>query len=543
MKKFLIFLFLFSFWSCDNNNSSSPSNNQNNNNAVCGNGILESGEECDSTDLNGKQCEDVGDFTSGTLSCTDSCIFDTTSCTKTDAVCGNGILESGEECDSTDLDGKRCSDLEGFVSGVLSCTDSCTFDTSACSSQECVADNFQECDVLQENQCCPHNGMESVCLNISEDAGSICFQTCNTGEDCGYSMVCNAQIGDKCFIRFCGEGAESTPINHPCQLDAERDGICVPNGTATDDSGICLENGEAENGEPCRKDPETNNLGKILTPEERALTCNGGICVAVDAQGNPTEDGTCIDVCDPVEVYENTTYDATSGQWISGDTCPDGFNCMNLSQIDTNETADASQPNPNYLFRTADFGLCYPQHTGVLQGPGAVTCDLMTSLSMKDGTPCGKTSLEVMGFPVTDVDTTCQVMADGGLIGVCTYAESPDNRKSLGETCDPEHKIMFGLVPASECEEGTVCTYADPLHEDLTSASYACMKPCNATLGETDNPACAGLVDSDSNPYICLTTSKLRTADHELPTRTNSQTGQTETESSPSPLGYCIPPQ
>jgi len=44
-------------------------------------------------------------------------------------VCGNGIKESGEECDGTDLGGATCESL-GFASGELSCTDQCTFDTS-----------------------------------------------------------------------------------------------------------------------------------------------------------------------------------------------------------------------------------------------------------------------------------------------------------------------------------------------------------------------------------------------------------------------------
>ena len=46
-------------------------------------------------------------------------------------VCGNNIKETGEQCDGTDLDGKNCLDF-GFTSGILQCMSSCDFDTSSC---------------------------------------------------------------------------------------------------------------------------------------------------------------------------------------------------------------------------------------------------------------------------------------------------------------------------------------------------------------------------------------------------------------------------
>jgi len=47
--------------------------------------------------------------------------------------CGNNIKETGEECDTNDLNGKSCT-TQGFTSGSLSCSSSCTFVTSACSN-------------------------------------------------------------------------------------------------------------------------------------------------------------------------------------------------------------------------------------------------------------------------------------------------------------------------------------------------------------------------------------------------------------------------
>lgn len=102
----------------------------NNNQATCGNGVLETGEQCDGADLDGETCASQG-LGTGTLACTGDCTFDTSGC----AYCGNGSVDSGEICDGADLDGNDCTDL-GFSGGNLSCTTSCTFDDSACSDCE-----------------------------------------------------------------------------------------------------------------------------------------------------------------------------------------------------------------------------------------------------------------------------------------------------------------------------------------------------------------------------------------------------------------------
>lgn len=53
------------------------------------------------------------------------------SCETTNALCGNDVLEPGENCDGTDLNNLTCSDFDATF-GDLSCTDSCTFDSSEC---------------------------------------------------------------------------------------------------------------------------------------------------------------------------------------------------------------------------------------------------------------------------------------------------------------------------------------------------------------------------------------------------------------------------
>ncbi|MEK7546780.1 MAG: hypothetical protein AAB536_01215 [Patescibacteria group bacterium] len=47
------------------------------------------------------------------------------------SVCGNAILDAGEQCDDAALGGQSCVS-QGFSGGILGCKVDCTFDTSAC---------------------------------------------------------------------------------------------------------------------------------------------------------------------------------------------------------------------------------------------------------------------------------------------------------------------------------------------------------------------------------------------------------------------------
>jgi hypothetical protein len=47
--------------------------------------------------------------------------------------CGDGIVDSAEQCDGSNLGGKTCATVPGgFSGGTLSCTGACAFDTSGC---------------------------------------------------------------------------------------------------------------------------------------------------------------------------------------------------------------------------------------------------------------------------------------------------------------------------------------------------------------------------------------------------------------------------
>ena len=80
--------------------------------ALCGNGKLDAGEQCDA----GDRTSDSGD-----------CL---TTCQK--ATCGDGFVDVGkEQCDGGNLLSSTCDNL-GFAGGTLRCNATCQFDTSGC---------------------------------------------------------------------------------------------------------------------------------------------------------------------------------------------------------------------------------------------------------------------------------------------------------------------------------------------------------------------------------------------------------------------------
>ena len=93
---------------------------------VCGDHVLDAGEECDGPDLGGNDCPSFG-FFGGTLGCTEGCTFDVSACNN----CGDSVVDAGESCDGFNLNGQSCM-TQGFSSGSLACTATCSFNTSAC---------------------------------------------------------------------------------------------------------------------------------------------------------------------------------------------------------------------------------------------------------------------------------------------------------------------------------------------------------------------------------------------------------------------------
>jgi len=114
--------------------------------STCGDGVKAATEQCDGADLGGASCESLG-YASGTLGCDPAtCGFDTSACVPAaPSSCGNGTIESPEQCDGADLGGATCTSLGYTLGGALACGAGCAFDTSGCASQAFLATGQTTC--------------------------------------------------------------------------------------------------------------------------------------------------------------------------------------------------------------------------------------------------------------------------------------------------------------------------------------------------------------------------------------------------------------
>ena len=123
---------------------------------ICGDNTTEGAEVCDGTDLNGYDCTDVPGsiWDGGTLGCLSNCTnYNTSACTIT--LCGNGSIDTGEDCDTLGplLGGATCASL-GYstdpVDANLACTvNTCLFDVSGCAPVACqdgYVEGAEDCD-------------------------------------------------------------------------------------------------------------------------------------------------------------------------------------------------------------------------------------------------------------------------------------------------------------------------------------------------------------------------------------------------------------
>ena len=202
--------------------------------AVCGDGIIDEGEECDGDNLGGMTCGDLG-YGGGTLACTDDCTFDTTGCYAA-AECGNGIIEVGEECDSGYLGGATC-ESEGYDGGDLACNDdTCRFDVSGCCNHECSVEGetrcngnvIQSCEMGQEGcrvwadvEDCEDNNQ----FCVHEDGDTYCADTCV--DECSEAGIYQCDVN---VVQVCEEGTNGCLVwadVEDCELNGQE---CVEDG-------------------------------------------------------------------------------------------------------------------------------------------------------------------------------------------------------------------------------------------------------------------------------------------------------------------------
>jgi alpha-tubulin suppressor-like RCC1 family protein len=181
---------------------------------VCGDYMINrEGEACDTWDTGSLTCATLG-YHDGVLGCHDDCTLDLSDCERFGS-CGDAVVQSGtgEDCDSSQLDGQTCLTL-GYHGGELTCGADCRFDLAGCEEtgfcgDGIVQEDFEECDL---------------------DAFSEGFATCQTRGYYGGAVACMANCRvdlSNCRTHgTCGDGLIQGAAGEECDTNNLGDETC-----------------------------------------------------------------------------------------------------------------------------------------------------------------------------------------------------------------------------------------------------------------------------------------------------------------------------
>ncbi|MFH2008688.1 MAG: hypothetical protein ABI333_19025 [bacterium] len=385
---------------------------------LCGDGILDPGEECD----DGNQHDD------------DECL---PSCTW---ACGDGVVNAVELCDTGIAAGQQgacptdCDDSQACTSDTLVGTECQT---------ECVHGNIGAC--IDDDGCCP-----STC---DETSDNDCSANCGNGvveanETCDPPSSCPATCDDMDTCTADSRSGDSSTCNVLCTNTvitacAGGDGCCPSGCDSTTDSDCSVNcgNGVVEAGETC--DP----------PGSCPTTCNdGNSCTTDTMTGNAS---TCNVAC------TNTTITTCAG----GDSC-----CP--AACDNTTDSDCSASCGNSVVEAGET--CDPPSScpTTCNDSNVCTTDTMTGSSANCNVACSNTAITQCTGGDGCCPSGCNSVNDSDCSPACG-----NSVVEAGETCDPPSSCP------TTCNDGNACT---------TDAMTGSAAACNVQCTNTPVTACAG---------------------------------------------------
>ncbi len=366
----------------------------------CGNGTIDTGEECDGTNVGAETCVTQG-HPGGTLACDAACQLDETGCTANP--CGNGAIDAGEDCDGTMLGTATCV-TEGFIGGTLACAGDCTFNTAAC----------------------------SACGNGTVDTGELCDGTSLDGHTCvmlgytGGTLACSAACTldeGACVNALCGNGA--------LEAGEDCDGSMFPTGTS------CMTFGFAVGALACNADCTTSTAA--------CTNCgNGAIDGVEDCDGTAFGTHTCA-----TEGFTMGSLACTAACTLNTAGCSIGA-CGN-GTVESGETCDdgnlASGDGCSASCATESGFAC----TGTPSTCNAVCGDgMIVGAETCDGANLAGANCVSQGFPsggTLACSGTCQLNTGGCFAGLCgngtvnTGEECDDGGRATLDGCDAACRV------------------------------------------------------------------------------------------------------
>ncbi len=409
--------------------------------------------------------------------------------------CGNGLLETGEECD----DGNRIP-LDG-------CENDCT--ASCRAAAEC-----DDLDPCTSDDCTPLGGGAASCTHAVA-AGATCDDgdPCTTGETCdtagacaGGTSICACAVTADCAVFEDGDACNGTLVcvGRACEVDPLTVVTCSTSGDTTcrrnvcaSATGLCAYQSTNE-GAAC-------DDGQFCTTTDR---CAGGACVG---SGNPCPSGPCSVGCDEGRdrctlLAAGTTCRAATGDCDVAETCdgtaadcpsdryePASTVCeASAGPCDVAETCSGSSPDcPANAFHPSTY-VCRPAVSG---------CDVEER--------CTGSSASCPADGHAADDTIC--VDDGTLCGtpknchVCRSGACVLNAGHWSAACLPSCGVIqdFCGIPAECCGAGTECAYGEPGGESndcVNCCAYECCLPSQVveySCGDYQDNDCDGQVDCD----------------------------------------------
>ncbi len=285
------------------------------NNPICGNNILESGEQCDIQKLNGQNCISLGKgYDGGILRCNENCIFDESGCIAyvepNVNLCGNGIINAGEQCDdgqNPPQSGDGCNGICQINSGW-----SCEGEPSEC-TQIPLGERACGNGVIDNGEICDGNIVSCISGGIrgTQECSNNClgWNACSTLNVCGDGILNNdEECDDANTLNNDGcSGICKTEEGYFCDTNTESRSICQIN----QDGGSVCGNNVKEFGEYCDNGPESpsrerscNYMG-VIGIETCSDDClSFGICSSYGECGDGTKN--VNEECDGADLGSET---------------------------------------------------------------------------------------------------------------------------------------------------------------------------------------------------------------------------------------------
>ncbi len=425
--------------------------------AVCGNAILEPGEECDTGIAQGQQgacpgsCEDSDPCTQDQLidngPCQSHCLHqsitqfidgdgccpqggDATLDSDCQAVCGNGVLEPGEECDTAILP----SEYGGCPRQDSDCNDqiSCTQDTLA---------NAGTC-----NATCQHSPIT----------------TCTAGDGC-CPDGCTLANDTDCDV-VCGDGVVTTP-QETCDT-----------AIASGNTGACPTLADCVDNDLCTEDTLAGDGTCQAYCDHSFVGCVDGDGCCDTSQCNNNTDGDCPAVCGN-GVVESAGGELCDTGIASGDpgacptSCDDGDACTQ----DTLQGAGSCQATCTYNQITrCDDGSdgccpsgCTLQDDGDKDCPGCGNCLLESNL----GEECDDCNVDNLDGCTTSCTTQTGAVGDP-----CAL----DNNCDSGLRCETDG-LPGGYCTKLNCNVQTSCPSGSLCKDNLDIGNFStgfCVELC-----------------------------------------------------------------